>query len=712
MEANEGTWSLKSGDQIILQEKLENGLWRVDVLNGASDVTLRIEARDQEKSHKREDELKGLSVPAGQENIGEPRNLSDVEPKESNSSKSSQNVARGDSPVDSSRRKHRLSFMSSNVGRKGEQGSATRHRYTMEPRIEPPKPPAKPPFMLGKGGTSTPRGDSVSAAVGNQDGHGRPAISRQHSESVVFGRMPGESGGCSAVYRTAARNLAEPVRGQISTPVKYQSEIEQREARAAIKEELKSLRMSINEVKMSIHLAIRAGNDNGLNIEMPILFKDDSPEQKILKKMLESPFSPIFEVTAGSKHQSFSIAPNRPVLYSEILLPNLNCGSIPEMVKNSLKTLEFNVFPIKESNNEHEAYLYLMNMFYDLGLIQTFNIPEATLYRFLVMVARKYRFVPFHNFYHAFNVTQTMYYFIKTCKAEKILGPLEELALLVGSLSHDCDHPGLNNDFQRKAQTRIYHMHKKSVLENHHYLTCMSLLAEPETDIFVNLNQEQEDQIYIYLRDLILATDLAVHGIILKTLTEKKKVLAKHFKLGTGYYMSDEDRKLLMLSLIKCADLSNEVRQDKVSKQWAKLVIAEFIAQSDKERLLNLPVTPFMDRDKIIIAQEQVNFIEKLCLPLYTQLAFVLPELEECCETMNTHKKNWHKHLKAFFANDPNEVKKLSNKSIWERKQAKAKGSSLSSTLAMRATNTPVALKRHKRDIMADKDKLKQVLAA
>lgn len=48
-------------------------------------------------------------------------------------------------------------------------------------------------------------------------------------------------------------------------------------------------------------------------------------------------------------------------------------------------------------------------------------------------------------------------------------------------------------------------------------------------------------------------------------------------------------------------------RPQKYAARWAQMVLTEFFAQSDKERELELPVTPFMDRGKIIIANEQVR---------------------------------------------------------------------------------------------------------
>ena len=413
-----------------------------------------------------------------------------------------------------------------------------------------------------------------------------------------------------------------------------------------------------------------------------------SKEQRFLDKMLDGSYTPLFNADARLK-PGIALAPLRLLSMSELLVPPVNLGVLSAEEKLTLQHLEFNIFPYKDANNEHHVRLLLMAMFYDFDLPRIFQIPDVTLYRFFTVVSRKYRFVPFHNFYHAFNVTQTMYFFLRTGLASRVLGPLEIMACLIAAICHDLDHPGLNNDFQRKAQTRVFHMHKKSILENHHYLQCMAALANPESNILANLTQEDEDQIYIYLRDLILATDLAVHGIILKSLTDRKKVLAKYAKADSAVGMNDEDRKLIMVSLMKCADLSNEVRENSLSKLWAKLVMEEFFAQSSLERQLKLPVTPFMDKEKIIITKEQINFIEKLCLPLYTQLAGVFPEIERCCMNLEQNRATWQDRLRLFFSS-PEELKKLSNKSIWEREQVKTKtqNQSISATLTMLASNS------------------------
>lgn len=48
-------------------------------------------------------------------------------------------------------------------------------------------------------------------------------------------------------------------------------------------------------------------------------------------------------------------------------------------------------------------------MFLQLGLVRRFSIEKETLYRFLITVKRNYRDVPYHNWRHAFNVSQVMF---------------------------------------------------------------------------------------------------------------------------------------------------------------------------------------------------------------------------------------------------------------------------------------------------------------
>jgi len=230
-------------------------------------------------------------------------------------------------------------------------------------------------------------------------------------------------------------------------------------------------------------------------------------------------------------------------------------------------------------------------------------------------------------------------------------------------------------------------LHKKSTLENHHLLQCMYIISQPQCDILSNLSHSQKDAILLYVRHLILATDLALHGPIHRTLLARKKSISKKLTIGKEL-VDDEDRLLIMCCLVKCADLSNEIRPTKIAQKWAMMVMQEFFAQSDKERELTLPVTPFMDKHRIIIAKEQMNFIDNLCLPLYENLVLIFPNIQYCIKQLQTNRTEWQKRMQSYYSDNPSGLKKLSNVSIWEsRDKVKEKKVNLKSLLSSHSSS-------------------------
>jgi hypothetical protein len=80
--------------------------------------------------------------------------------------------------------------------------------------------------------------------------------------------------------------------------------------------------------------------------------------------------------------------------------------------------------------------------------------------------------------------------------------------------------------------------------------------------------------------------------------------------------------------LIKVSDISNEARPMDVAEPWLDKLLQEFFKQSDAEKLEGLPVTPFMDREKITKPSSQCSFIGFVLLPLFEALGELLTELQ------------------------------------------------------------------------------------
>ncbi|KAJ3042903.1 High affinity cAMP-specific and IBMX-insensitive 3',5'-cyclic phosphodiesterase 9A [Rhizophlyctis rosea] len=85
----------------------------------------------------------------------------------------------------------------------------------------------------------------------------------------------------------------------------------------------------------------------------------------------------------------------------------------------------------------------------------------------------------------------------------------------------------------------------------------------------------------------------------------------------------------LLQVIVKCSDISNEVRPKEVSEPWVDSLLEEFFTQSDAEKAQGLPTAPFMDRAKVTKASAQVGFIGFVLLPLFELVSKVLPNMEE-----------------------------------------------------------------------------------
>ncbi|XP_075045778.1 LOW QUALITY PROTEIN: high affinity cGMP-specific 3',5'-cyclic phosphodiesterase 9A [Mixophyes fleayi] len=236
-------------------------------------------------------------------------------------------------------------------------------------------------------------------------------------------------------------------------------------------------------------------------------------------------------------------------------------------------------------------------------------------------IQENYRTNPFHNFRHCFCVTQMMYGMIHLCELQERFATLELGVLMTAAVCHDLDHPGFNNTYQINAHTELaIRYNDMSPLENHHCAVAFQILAQPENNIFSNVPPELFKQIRQSIIHLILATDMARHGDIL----ESFKVIISNFT-----FSNEEHVETLQQVLIKCCDISNEVRPTDVAEPWLDCLLEEYFMQSDREKSEGLPVTPFMDRDKVTKPKAQIGFIKFVLIPMFESIMKLFPQIEE-----------------------------------------------------------------------------------
>uniref|UniRef100_A0A5F9D9V2 Phosphodiesterase n=1 Tax=Oryctolagus cuniculus TaxID=9986 RepID=A0A5F9D9V2_RABIT len=237
-----------------------------------------------------------------------------------------------------------------------------------------------------------------------------------------------------------------------------------------------------------------------------------------------------------------------------------------------------------------------IQMYYELGVVRKFQIPQEVLVRFLFSVSKAYRRITYHNWRHGFNVAQTMFTLLMTGKLKSYYTDLEAFAMVTAGLCHDIDHRGTNNLYQMKSQNPLAKLHGSSILERHHLEFGKFLLSEESLNIYQNLNRRQHEHV-IHLMDIaIIATDLALY------------FKCAPLPAGAGPAM-----------MMTACDLSAITKPWEVQSKVALLVAAEFWEQGDLERtVLDQQPIPMMDRNKAAeLPKLQVGFIDFVCTFVY-----------------------------------------------------------------------------------------------
>lgn len=257
-----------------------------------------------------------------------------------------------------------------------------------------------------------------------------------------------------------------------------------------------------------------------------------------------------------------------------------------------------------------------ISIFKELGLIEKFNIPYDILCGFLLTVKKNYRLVSYHNWRHAFNFMSTMYTFMTIKGIDGIFSDLEIFALLIASISHDLDHRGTTNNFQKKFGSSLAKSYSSSLLEHHHFNKCREILHDGNNNILINLTPIQNAIVFDLIEKAILATDLSIHFKNLDNLVEIA------YSGTNEKFEIPEHKYLLMGALMTSCDLNNTFKPWNCYRKCCVKIVQEFYNQGDmeKEKFNKEPISS-MDRQKAyMMPQLQIGFLTNICMPLFLAL--------------------------------------------------------------------------------------------
>jgi len=276
-------------------------------------------------------------------------------------------------------------------------------------------------------------------------------------------------------------------------------------------------------------------------------------------------------------------------------------------------------------------------MFNDIGVISEFGLDSNNLIQFITSVKANYRPNPYHNWMHAIDVFQVIYMLLKHTTLREYLQPVDTLILMLGSLCHDLDHPGLNNVYQVNSQSALALLYNDaSVLENHHASLAFQLLSKSENNVIGHFPQQLQQEIRKFMISEVLATDMIKHFDLVTMFTS-------HLSSGKPTFSkeSKEDRQLLLEYFLHSADISNLIRPLQISRIWSDLLFEEYLQQGDEEKKNGLPVSPYMDRNSTDQIRMSINFVDFIGLPLFGAISKAFPEIKFFMDRLKENRAFW-----------------------------------------------------------------------
>jgi len=318
---------------------------------------------------------------------------------------------------------------------------------------------------------------------------------------------------------------------------------------------------------------------------------------------------------------------------------------------------DFNVLAIEEKQRQLTSLSFLI---FHLGLGYTSEM-QSRLAGFVEVAAAGYynpAKVPYHNWYHAVDVTHCVFRLLNTCATERFLSNLERFSLITSALCHDIGHPGQNNPFLVETSHELaIRYNDRSPLENMHCARLFEIVSQPKTAVFDNFDKKEYREARQVCIEAILHTDNVHHFAMVKEMQMLYEMNSDVFDIALQMHqmgqvdfppreicdiLSDPEKKRSMRNLVlHFSDISNPMKPFEICKRWAWNIIDEFFNQGDKEKELGITVQPLNDREKVNKPYSQVGFIEFFVAPFAFATVRVLPPLVTCTDQMMQNLNSW-----------------------------------------------------------------------
>nr|XP_022326827.1 calcium/calmodulin-dependent 3',5'-cyclic nucleotide phosphodiesterase 1A-like isoform X4 [Crassostrea virginica] len=294
---------------------------------------------------------------------------------------------------------------------------------------------------------------------------------------------------------------------------------------------------------------------------------------------------------------------------------------IPPAVLQLLKGMDdwsFDVFALNSAADGHSLKYVGYELLQKYDLVTKYKINSSMLDSFLLQLEAGYSKYknPYHNLVHGADVTQTVHYILSQSKLAHWLTDLEVFATIVAALIHDYEHTGTTNNYHIQTGSEFALLYNdKAVLENHHICASFRIMRTEEANILNHLSREEYREFRSLVIEMVMATDMSFHFQQLKNM---KSLL--------GMPENIDKQKALSL-VLHCADISHPSKDWNLHYRWTNQLLEEFFKQGDREQEQGLPISPLCDREKTLVAESQIGFIDFIVDPSFSVMTEMLEKI-------------------------------------------------------------------------------------
>merc|ERR1719242_164651 len=110
---------------------------------------------------------------------------------------------------------------------------------------------------------------------------------------------------------------------------------------------------------------------------------------------------------------------------------------------------------------------------------------------------------------------------------------------------------------------------------------------------------------------------------------------------GTTVIDKEQQTKNILVIGLHVADIANPCKPWTDCKRWTYMLMEEWFQQGDKEKAMNLAISPMMDRTKPNIPRGQVGFIDYIVKPLFESWSKIFEITQVCLDNLVINKEKW-----------------------------------------------------------------------